>query len=486
MYNFDILIIGNGILGLSTAYALTIENSNLKIAVLGPFQRKGGATAASGAMLNCFSEIGKLTFKSKHGFNKFKLAQKALKLWPQWLEQINSYLDPVEKISIKPGTFVLLNTKAGQRETENYLAIRQTLMNEQESFEDVEPSVIPGLNPVDDARPLRALYLPHEGSLNPEKLLSALEKILRKIGNVTFMDETASQLLIENHQVIGTKTQLGNTVYASQVLLAAGAYTQQLIDKIPELIHRIPKILAGVGCGISLSIENNPFKHIIRTPLRAGSCGVHIVSQDSKNRIYLGASSAIRMTPCRQAKTRDIYYLLEHGMEQFNQDLRDAKIIKYRVGNRPITFDGFPLIGKTSIKGLWMLTGNYRDGLLSSSLLSSCIAKEMLQSDFLFDHGFQPERFPLEHMPKEELIEELVDQYISAGYEHAMKLPKLCWISDIREMAHTHISAIYQRLEIDMGLPSDLFIMLHYVPDMIPIFKDYYQAVKKEFACSTV
>ncbi len=481
MRNFDILVIGNGILGLSTAYALTLENPNLKIAVLGPFQRKGGATLASGAMLNCFAEIGKLTFKSQHGLNKFKLAQKALKLWPQWLKQINDHLDPVDRLSIKPGTFVLLNTKSGQRETENYLAIRQALLNEQESFEDVEPREIPGLNPVDDARPLRALYLPNEGSLNPERLLLALEKVLHKIGHVTFIDEMATQLLLEDHQVIGAKTQSGNSLYASQVLLAAGAYTQKLIDQIPELVHRIPKILAGVGCGMSLAFDNNPFKHIVRTPLRAGSCGIHIVSQESKNRIYLGASSAIRISPGTQAKTRDIYYLLEHGMEQFNQDLRDARIIKYRVGNRPITFDGFPLIGRTSIEGLWILTGTYRDGLLTSPLLSSCITKEMLKLGSVFEHGFQPERFPFETMPKEQLIEELVDQYISAGYEHAMKLPKLCWMSEIRGMAHKHISAIYEQLEIDIGLPPDVFIMLHYVPEMIPYFKTYYQAVKKEF-----
>ena len=489
MNNFDVLVIGNGVLGLSTAYALTLENPNLKIAVLGPFRRKGSASLAAGAMLNCFAEIGKLTFKSKHNINKFKLAQKALKLWPSWIEQINAHLDPIDKIKIRPGTFILLNTKAGQRETENYLAIRKALLDEQELFEDVEPPEIPGLNPVDDARPLRSLYLPNEGFLNPERLLLGLEKVLRKIGHVTFIDDTASQLLLDTHTVIGTKTSLGNIFHASQVLLATGAYTQRLIEQIPELAHRIPKILAGIGCGIILQHDNNQFKNIVRTPLRSGSCGAHIVPQDGKNRIYLGASSAVRLFPSTRVKTRDIYYLLEHGMEQFNQDLKEAQVIKYRVGNRPMTVDGFPLIGKTSsISGLWILSGTYRDGLLDSPLLSVCLAKEMLKMATPFEHEFQPERFPLEVFSKNEVIDEVADQYVSLGYEHGLRQPKIkMWSSvDIKNMVRKEMKAIYDQLEIPIGLSPDILIMLYYVPDMIPIFKNYYQAVKKEFSCAAV
>ncbi len=487
MYKFDVLVVGNGILGLSTAYALTLENPNLKIAVLGPFHRKGGATLAAGAMLNCFSEIGKLTFKSKHSINKFKLAQKALKLWPSWIEQINAHLDPIDRIKIRPGTFILLNTKSGRRETENYLAIRKTLLDEQELFEDVEPSEIPGLNPVDDARPLKSLYLPNEGFVNPTQLLLALEKILNKTGHVTFIDDTANQLLLDGYQVIGTNTQSGNTIHAAQVILAAGAYTQKLIDQIPELVHRIPKIMAGTGCAIHLEFDNNQFEHVVRTPLRAGSCGAHIVPQNSKNMLYLGASNSVRIHPHTLAKARDVYYLLEHGIEQFNQNLGDSKVVKYEVGNRPMTFDGFPLIGKTStIANLWILTGTYRDGILNSPLFSTYLTKEILYAESLFTHEFQPERAPLETMSQARMIEELADQFINVGYEHDMKIPQLYSGLNVRSIIIRHIQSIYETLEIPFGLAPDVLIMLNYMPEMIPMFKDYYKAVEKEFSCAVV
>ena len=58
----DLSIVGNGILGLMTAFELTNKEPNLKIAVIGPADRKGGASQASGAMLGCFGEITDQTF----------------------------------------------------------------------------------------------------------------------------------------------------------------------------------------------------------------------------------------------------------------------------------------------------------------------------------------------------------------------------------------------------------------------------------------
>ena len=53
----DISIVGNGILGLMTAYELTNRDPSLKVAVIGPANREGGASQAAGAMLGCFGAV---------------------------------------------------------------------------------------------------------------------------------------------------------------------------------------------------------------------------------------------------------------------------------------------------------------------------------------------------------------------------------------------------------------------------------------------
>ena len=54
--HFDFLIIGNGSIGLSVCFALTKENPNLNIGLIGPKHRMFSASKAAGAMINVFAE----------------------------------------------------------------------------------------------------------------------------------------------------------------------------------------------------------------------------------------------------------------------------------------------------------------------------------------------------------------------------------------------------------------------------------------------
>ena len=130
--SFDIIIVGNGILGLSTAYALTKKDSSLKICVIGPSQRIGGATTASGAMLNCFAELTTSSLSSKHGQAKFEMDVQALRMWESWLNQINDEQPEQGEIHIQQGTFVVLNSKSGWLDSHNYETIKKVLKGYQE------------------------------------------------------------------------------------------------------------------------------------------------------------------------------------------------------------------------------------------------------------------------------------------------------------------------------------------------------------------
>ena len=53
--SYDVVVVGNGVLGLSLATALTLRSAG-KIAVVGDETRAFAATPAAGAMLGCFGE----------------------------------------------------------------------------------------------------------------------------------------------------------------------------------------------------------------------------------------------------------------------------------------------------------------------------------------------------------------------------------------------------------------------------------------------
>ena len=77
MKAYDIAIIGNGIIGTLLAYKIR-ENSKKKIVLVGPKNRIGSASKASGAMLNVFSEIDNDKFIDDYMERKIQIGIKSL------------------------------------------------------------------------------------------------------------------------------------------------------------------------------------------------------------------------------------------------------------------------------------------------------------------------------------------------------------------------------------------------------------------------
>ena len=78
---YDIAIVGNGILGITLSLELIKLDPNLKIIILGPKDRFGSASVASGAMINVFAEIENKFLEDKNLTKRFELDLNALKLW---------------------------------------------------------------------------------------------------------------------------------------------------------------------------------------------------------------------------------------------------------------------------------------------------------------------------------------------------------------------------------------------------------------------
>lgn len=477
MKKLDIAIVGNGVVGCSLAFALLQLESNLKIGIIGPSNREGAATVSSGAMLGCFGEVTHTTFKSSYSEAKYKISLNASRLWPSWIETIN---DAGGKLGITPGTIVLLNNKSGKLDTENFLEIINALKREKEPFQEISVLDIPGLNPVDTCRPLRAIFIPNEGSIDSTVLLESFLDIFSRNKNVTLIDDVVSEVELSNDQEIKLLKTKNDTIVANKYIFAAGAATQTLISKIPHLERKIPKILSGVGCSMLLN-SSVPLKveQVIRTPNRAGACGLHVLPRG--NKLFLGSSNNLAYSPEVTPQVGITRFLLECFLEQIDKSLFSAQIHNVFVGNRPVTIDTFPVIGKTSVENLWILSGTYRDGVHQSPLLSMAVAKEMQsgETNALLEL-FKPERFPLQIATQKEMIDETVLHYMSGGYEHSMELPKIGWDDIFEEMIRKRIEEVYKQLETELAIPTELILMFDFAKDRenwIRCFKEYYKSL---------
>lgn len=463
MLKFDIVIVGNGILAYSTAYALLKKSPEIKVGIVGNKQRIGSATTAAGAMLGCFGEVTKSNMESHHGQLKHQMSIQAMHMWPAWVKAINEDLNQINTqsaLKINQGTFVILNAKSGELDNENYSAILKSLQEHKEPYFEVDPKDIPGFSPIEDSRALRSLLIPNEGSINPLHLLTSLEKIFRYSKSVEIIDANVSNISLSSNNIHSVHTSCNMILTTNHVLIAAGAYSQTLIDKIPELRNRIPPIFSGVGSSLLIEQPSSPITQVIRTPNRAGACGLHTLPQDKH--LYLGATNNLTLEPETLPTMSFLNFLIQCGIEQISQSFYASKIISWNVGNRPATLDSFPLIGKTSITGIWVLSGTYRDGLHYSPFLATEIAAQILgeKTSFGEKNPFLPERKPIQTMTKEQAINEAVHHYVSGAYEHDIKMPRIGWNAILKEVLDNKVRLLYEKLETNFPLPPDVIIML--------------------------
>ena len=475
MTTFDLSIVGNGILGLMTAFELTNKDPNLKIAVIGPADQKGGASQASGAMLGCFGEITDQTFFNDQAEKRFLMAYDAHKRWPSVIEKLNSLVSKAHQQKIDEGTFVVLNPCSGQIESDSFRELLSALKRFDEPYEEIDPRIIEGFNPNENLRPLRSIVIPNEGSLDSRRFMSVLRSLLEQ-RRVQFIEQKALEFYQEGDGFV-VDLDSSETVTSSKCLLAAGAFTQNLLDGHPDLAHRIPHLFPGVGFSASIEqVPNNPIRKVVRTPNRAGACGLHVVPQ-SDGSLYLGASNDVYLRPQTLPMTGIVHFLLECGIEQINTALYRSNLLETRTGNRPVTADGFPLVGETSINGLYILTGTYRDGFHKSPVLAEMIAEEILGEEPTWQHDYQPERNLIPTVNKEESIKVYLDHLIAAYYEHGWRAPKISSQDVMRQMAEEKIRKFYDTHGFDFGISAEILLMheLDSNPDeALPLLKNLF------------
>ena len=446
---------GNGVIGLSVADELLRRSPSLRVTVIGPRHRSGGASAAAGAMLGCFGEITKYTLASDAGRAKFEIARAAHARWPELLERLLDGADSKE-LSLTDETYVILNGRSGPLDRQNFNALCDALDSYGAPHAMVEG--VPGLRPAPDAWPLRAMRIEGEGTLDATELLRLLERSVESnSGNV--VDATVTCLRQRDRKVSGVECSDGSVIEARQVVIAAGAFSTPLLDDAlgPGTVQ--PQF---AGSGVAFRAERvmgEGFSSAVRTVNRAGSCGLHVVPLYGA-REYYGATNVVFRDPELRSHLGVCHFLAQSAMDQLDQHTCFSRIDEVKVGNRPVPLDGFPLIGPTSIAGLTVLTGTYRDGLHAAPQLASWAAALIIDGRNDFPAIFAPERRPIETMSVQESIEEFVLQSTSSMYESGTVLPRFTDHEELGALFEPKAYDLYDQIGDHLALHPDLITYL--------------------------
>lgn len=449
----DVVIIGNGALGLFLADEL-IERQVGSVVVVGPSHRDTGASQAAGAMLGCFGETTTETLRTGAARTRFELGLSAHDKWPETLRRLEEFAPSDRPLQTTTESHIILNSVGAELDTVNFAAIIDALDQYDKPWNEVDPADIPGYNPRPESRALRAIHLPTEGAVDARGVLASLERRLRH-GGAILLDQTVRRLVGSDEEVTAVELDDGHLIEAGTVVVAAGIHSESLVRTVfdvPDLMPTFP----GLGFAmIAKRTGGEPFTSVVRTPNRGFACGLHVVPQGGGLEYY-GATNRLVHTISSVTWMADVRFLAQYSMHQLDERAATHEVTRWCTGNRPVTLDGFPLVGWMPPSGLYLMTGTYRDGFHCAPLLAEHVAHELQGKSGIIDSIFQPVRKPVATRTVESSIDEYVTHSLAAWFETGAQAAPQMTTSQLTDYYRNMAVQTYEQLGVDYALGPDI------------------------------
>jgi glycine/D-amino acid oxidase-like deaminating enzyme len=467
----DVIVVGDGVLGLSIAFALADSPGGPRVALVG---RPGpGASAAAGAMLSVLGELTGNSLRTVVSRERVELTVSAAHRWPRWRDRVRAVAGGAAGgDGFGSGTFLLLNGASSTLDDESFGVVEAFASQRGLPVEAVDPADIPAYRPFDADRAIRALFLPDERFLDARQWLAVLESALTGLGNVSVYrdDEPLPQSHGDGFVVVAG----GARIVAEKVVVAAGAWTPRVVAALCPDVVLMP-VVSGAGVGLRVRTPV-PFRAVVRTPNRAFACGLHAVPQ-ADDSVYLGATNNPEFEPQHAPTLSNLHHLSTFVVEQFHQDLATASMLHGHVGNRPITMDGYPMLGETRAPGLWVATGTYREGIHTSPVIAEEIAAGVLTGMSALPAQFVPDRDPLIEWEITDAVREAARHRHALAVEHRMRPPIIGqWPQWLGQMYHDGVARAYAALPDGFVLPPELAPLAYEEPGRLAAVIAHYRA----------
>ncbi len=253
------------------------------------------------------------------------------------------------------GTLVVARDRDEAEELDRLIAYRRRVGLEVERLlptqaRRLEPALAPTVR--------LALEVAGDHSVDPRRLVAALEAAVRAAGGTVRSGAPATGLVVAGERVTGVALEDGTTVAAGAVLVAAGAPTARLEGLPPGAAVPVRPVKGQL---LRLCDPNGP--GLIGRTVRTRDA--YLVPR-ADGRYVLGATMEERgwdTTP-----TAGGVYELLRDVSEVVPGVLELELEELLVGLRPATPDNLPAVGAGALDGLFWATGHYRNGILLSGL----------------------------------------------------------------------------------------------------------------------
>ena len=348
--NWDAIIVGAGIIGLSLAIELRKQGWRVLIVEKGEPGRE--ASWAAGGMLvgSGLETPGPLQ----------ALAAASARMYPEFVHELED--ESGLKIDLRSeGTIQVLD-----RSPDKSIVLEKLLPP---AVKELEPNlVITGETPV---------FL-KECSVDPRHVTAAAVAAAKHRG----VDFSSGDCVLAVEMADGkTSVRTNKTRFSANVVVnCAGAWAGQIGP------HRFPaRPVKGQMLCVAMP-EKNLLRHVIRTP------DVYLIPR-SNGCLLIGAT--VEEAGYDKRTVPETMQKLRQAALQLVPKLADARILEDWAGLRPGTPDGLPIMGATATPAYYVATGHFRDGILLAPVTARVMRQLIIgqRPDFELN-AFSPQRFP--------------------------------------------------------------------------------------------
>lgn len=351
MKNWDAIVIGAGIIGLSIALELRKRGQRVLVVEKGEPGREA-SWAAGGMLADCPLEMPAALCD---------FAAASARMYPEFVRELEE--ESGLKIDLRAVGTLFFASEERRRMAASYPLPA--------SVSELEPELrVPAHAPV-------CLYL-KERCLDPRGLLDAAAAVAKKNGIAFVSGQPVVAVEIANSKAMGVRTDKERFA-AGVVVNCAGAWASNVAP-----IGFPTRPVKGQMLSVAMA-HPNQLRHVVRTP------DVYLIPR-SDGRLVIGATSEEagfdkQIVPETIKKQRKAAVAVMPA-------LTDAPVMETWAGLRPGTPDKLPILGATSILGYFVATGHYRDGILlapaTARVMGQVIAGEKTDFDLT---AFSAERF---------------------------------------------------------------------------------------------
>jgi len=359
-----IVIVGAGIAGLSIGWRLA--QSGVEVTVIERAQPGGGATLASAGMIAATAENGDETSAEA----KFGRASAAL--WPAFAAEIEEASG--RKIGLRTEGALLVAQTAQEMAQ---LAARAKSIA---SAKTLSPAEARALEPLLNDNILGALFDPNETQVDNRAIGRALATAFVRAGGSLQTNETVVRIEVAKVGVIAAISPFRH-YHADAYILAAGAWTARINGLPPEIL---PPVVPMKGEMISLEP---------RGPLPGRMVwGNEVYLVPRNNRLFVGAT--LSDSGFDTSLTDEAEAWLRERAIGLMPALADWQVDEHWAGLRPGSPDDLPIIGATALEGLFVASGQFRNGILYAPAMAEALRSLILERRSGIDiAAFDPRRF---------------------------------------------------------------------------------------------